>query len=58
MPPTGPCGVTLVSVRLTAAITHEAPWYVARGFEVEVASEGETIESAIGNLTEALALYF
>ena len=45
-------------MRLTAAITHEPPWYVARCLEVEVTSQGGTIEAAIDNLTEALALYF
>ena len=45
-------------MRLTAAITHEAPWYVARCLEVEVASQGETIEEALTNLQEALELYF
>jgi len=45
-------------MRLTAAVTHEAPWYVARCLEVEVASQGETVEEALGNLREALELYF
>jgi predicted RNase H-like HicB family nuclease len=45
-------------MRLTAAITHEAPWYVARCLEVEVASQGETVEEALANLQEALELYF
>ncbi len=45
-------------MRLTAAITHEAPWYVARCLEVEVASQGETVEEALENLKEALELYF
>jgi predicted RNase H-like HicB family nuclease len=45
-------------VRLTAAITHEAPWYVARCLEVEVASQGESVEEALANLREALELYF
>ena len=45
-------------MRLTAAITHEVPWYVARCLEVEVASQGETVEEALGNLREALELYF
>jgi predicted RNase H-like HicB family nuclease len=45
-------------VRLTAAITHEAPWYVARCLDVEVASQGETVEEALANLREALELYF
>ncbi len=45
-------------MRLTAAITHEGPWYVARCLEVEVASQGETVEQARSNLVEALELYF
>jgi predicted RNase H-like HicB family nuclease len=45
-------------VRLTAAITNEAPWYVARCLEVEVASQGESVEEALANLREALELYF
>jgi predicted RNase H-like HicB family nuclease len=45
-------------MRLTAAITHEAPWYVARCLEVEVASQGENVEEALNNLREALELYF
>ena len=45
-------------MRLTAAITHEAQWYVARCLEVEVASQGETVEEALVNLREALELYF
>ena len=45
-------------MRFTAAITHERPWWVARCLEVEVASQGETLEEARANLTEALALYF
>jgi predicted RNase H-like HicB family nuclease len=45
-------------MRLTAAITHEPPWYVARCLEVEVASQGESVEDALANLKEALELYF
>ena len=45
-------------MRLTAAITHEASWYVARCLEVEVASQGESVEEALDNLREALELYF
>lgn len=45
-------------MRLTAAVTHEPPWYVARCLEVEVASQGETVEDALANLKEALELYF
>jgi len=45
-------------MRLTAAITHDAPWYVARCLEVEVTSQGETVDEALANLQEALELYF
>jgi len=42
----------------TAAVTPEDGWYVARCLEVEVASQGESIEEALANLREALELYF
>ncbi len=45
-------------MRFTAAVTHEAPWYVARCLEVEVASQGQTVEEALANLKEALELRF
>jgi predicted RNase H-like HicB family nuclease len=45
-------------MRLTAAVTHELPWYVARCLEVEVTSQGKTVEAALANLKEALELYF
>lgn len=38
-------------MRLTAAITKEENWYVAKCLEVEVTSQGKTLE-------EALELYF
>ena len=38
-------------MRLTAAITHEGAWYVARCLEVEVASQGHSVEEALENLT-------
>ena len=43
---------------LTAAISREEDWYVARCIEVEVASQGKTEAEALANLTEALELYF
>lgn len=45
-------------MRFTAAITHEAPWYVARCLEIEVASQGVSADEALANLKEALELYF
>jgi predicted RNase H-like HicB family nuclease len=46
------------ALHLTAAVTHEGEWYVARCLQVEVTSQGETIEESLGNLREALELYF
>ena len=40
-------------MRLTAAVTHEPPWYVARCLDVEVTSQGQTVEEALENLKEA-----
>ena len=45
-------------MQLTAAITHDPPWYVARCLDVEGASQGGTVDEALGNLREALELYF
>ena len=46
------------AMRLTAAISKEGAWYVAQCLEVDIASQGESLEEARDNLTEALALYF
>ena len=45
-------------LQLTAAITHEGDWYVARCLQVEVTSQGPTVEAALASLREALELYF
>ena len=41
----------------SAILEKEDNWYVARCPELEVASQGKTIESAIANLKEAVELY-
>lgn len=46
------------SVTFTVAVTHEAPWYVARCLDVDVVSQGESVDEALANLEEALSLYF
>jgi predicted RNase H-like HicB family nuclease len=46
------------NMRLTAAVTKEGTWYVARCLEVEVTSQGVTMDEALENLREALELYF
>jgi len=48
----------MISRRFTAAIVKEGKWYVARSLEVEVTSQGKTLEEALTNLKEALELYF
>lgn len=46
------------TVRLTATVTPDDGWYVARCMEVEVTSQGRSIDEALVNLREALELYF
>jgi predicted RNase H-like HicB family nuclease len=43
---------------MTASVTREGDGYVAQCLEVDVASQGDTVESALANLREALELYF
>lgn len=45
-------------VRFTAAVTREDSWHIARCLEVEVTSQGKTMDEALANLREALELYF
>ena len=45
-------------MRFTAAVTHEDAWYVARCLEIEVTSQGTTVDEALASLKEALELYF
>ena len=42
---------------LTAAVHQEDEWYVAQCLEVDVASQGQTIEEALANLGDAVGLY-
>jgi len=44
--------------RLTAAVQREGKLYVAQCLEVDVASQGKSVENALENLVEALELYF
>ncbi len=48
----------MATKHITAAITKEGKWFVARSLEVEIASQGQTMEEALDNLKEALELYF
>jgi predicted RNase H-like HicB family nuclease len=42
----------------TVAIQKEDEWYVSKCLENSVASQGKTIDEAIANLKEALALFY
>lgn len=44
-------------MKFTALITKEEKWYVARCVELDVVSQGKTIEEAQKNLLEAVELY-
>jgi predicted RNase H-like HicB family nuclease len=41
-----------------ASVWQEDDWYIAQCLDVDVASQGESEEEALGNLREALELYF
>jgi predicted RNase H-like HicB family nuclease len=41
----------------TAAVHQEDDWFVAQCLEVDVASQGSTLEEALANLSEAVGLY-
>ena len=43
---------------MTAIIEREGDGYVALCPELDIASQGDTVEEARGNLTEALELFF
>ncbi|MEV4726346.1 MULTISPECIES: type II toxin-antitoxin system HicB family antitoxin [Micromonospora] len=41
----------------TAAVHQEDDWYVARCLELDVASQGESVDEALVNLREAVEAY-
>jgi predicted RNase H-like HicB family nuclease len=46
------------TLHMTAVVTPDDDWFMARCVEVPVVSQGPTVEEALANLTEALELYF
>ena len=48
----------MAGVKVTAVVTREGGLFVARGVEVDVASQGESVDVALRNLQEAIELYF
>jgi predicted RNase H-like HicB family nuclease len=57
-PPRRVPGIPDRYVRLTAVLTRDDGLFVARALEVEVVSQGRTVESALANLRDELELYF
>ncbi len=47
-----------MSMFFTVVVSREEKHYVALAPDVDIASQGETIEEALANLKEALELYF
>ncbi|MCP8308577.1 MAG: type II toxin-antitoxin system HicB family antitoxin [archaeon] len=45
-------------LELSAVVTKEGKWYVALCPELDVASQGKSMEEALKNLKEAVELYF
>jgi predicted RNase H-like HicB family nuclease len=41
----------------TASITREGDWYIAQCLEIDNVSQGESEDSALANLAEAIQLY-
>jgi predicted RNase H-like HicB family nuclease len=50
--------VKIMSIKVNVIIQKEENWYVAKCIENSVASQGKTLEDALDNLKEALALYY
>jgi predicted RNase H-like HicB family nuclease len=44
-------------LHLTAPVSREGDWYVARCLEVEATSQGETVEEAIADLRHVVEVY-
>jgi predicted RNase H-like HicB family nuclease len=47
-----------MSFRGTTIIKQEEEWFVATCLENNIASQGKTMDEAISNLKEAIALYY
>ena len=51
--------VTVKNERLfSASVWQEGEWWIAQALEVDIASQGESMERALAGLGEALALHF
>ncbi len=43
--------------RISAVVFREGKFFVARGIEIELASQGKSVEQALENLSEAFKLW-
>jgi len=46
-----------MELRLSAVVSKGEKYFVARGLEIELASQGKTVEEALRNLKEAFELW-
>jgi len=46
------------STRFNVIVQKDGNWFVAKCVDNSVASQGKTVEEALGNLKEALELYY
>ncbi|MCX5263588.1 type II toxin-antitoxin system HicB family antitoxin [Streptomyces sp. NBC_00199] len=46
-----------MSTKVSAVVSHESPWWVARCVEVEVSSQGASEKEALENLKDAVAAF-
>lgn len=51
-------GILSMRRKLSASVWREGNWYIAQCMDVDVASQGETEETALENLRDALELHF
>ena len=49
--------MTRRDLEFSSVVSKEGKWYVARCFELGIASQGNGVESALQNLGEAIELY-
>ena len=43
---------------ITARVWPDGEWYIAQALDVDVTSQGESVDNALANLREAVELYF
>ena len=49
---------TAMGQEFAASVWREGEWDVAQALDIDVASQGESVESALDNLREAIELHF